>query len=167
MANLNFGKAKPTAKDLAAETDKPDAKTVLDQETKRLESVERTQIYGAPSLQPKQRLLDASDVQENHPDKHLRWVNIANQEKADARTQTEGYQSLPDDEGGRQLGDRLKLMWIPKDQADAKRKRIDAESERRMEAHKGEMQRAVEGVARQLRDKHNLDVDVNRLFVDE
>ena len=132
----------------------------------RLDQVEKTTIPGAASLTPKQQLLDASDVQDMHPDKRLRWVNVGSQDKAQSRI-AEGYRLLDKDQGGRSLGDKLALMHIPRKVYEEKVARIAHETERRREAHKGEVQRAVEGVARELRDRHNINLDVDRLLVDE
>ena len=132
----------------------------------RLEQMESTKIPGATTLTPKQALLDASEVEKEHPDKHIRWVNVGSKEKAQSRV-TEGYRLLDANQGGRSLGDELALMHIPKQLYDEKVARIKHETERRRKAHKDEVHRAVEGVARELRDRHDINIDVDRLMVDE
>src|SRR5690348_7224420 len=70
---------------------------------KALERLERTTVPGAPIRTPRQLMLDASKVQEAHPDQHVRWVNIKDPQKAESR-QMDGYRRLTSEEGGRQIG---------------------------------------------------------------
>lgn len=130
---------------------------------KRMEAI---QVPGAPNRLPKELMLDASDAIARHPDKHLRWVNIKDPQKAMSR-QLEGYTRLTSEEGGRTIGNELALMSIPKEKYEA---RIDAQRKRNREllvAHKAEMKKVVGDVARSLRDEHGVQVDEKRLLVDE
>jgi len=130
---------------------------------KRLEA----QMYsGAPSRAPRQQMLDASAVQERHPDKHVRWVGIRDPQKAESR-QLDGYERLTSEEGGKQIGNELVLMAAPRELVEA---RIQSErrlNRERLEAPKRMMQEAAEGIARELRDRHGITVDADRIFVNE
>jgi len=125
------------------------------------------QTYGgAPSRAPRQQMLDASKVQEAHPDKHVRWVGIRDPQKAESR-QLDGYQRLTSEEGGKQIGNELVLMAAPKELVEeriAGERRLNRE---RLEAPKRMMQEAAEGIAKELRDRHGINVDSSRIFVNE
>lgn len=131
-----------------------------------LDRLERRTVSGAPIRAPRQQILDASKVQEAHPDKHVRWVGIKDPQKAESR-QLDGYRRLTSEEGGRQIGSELVLMAAPKELVQA---RVDAERQlnrERLEAPKRMMQEAAEGIARELRDNHGITVDPTRIFVNE
>lgn len=132
----------------------------------QLAQVEKTTIPGAVSLTPKAQMLDARDVQERHPDKVLRWVNIRDRQKAEAR-QLAGYVRLSEDEGGRHLGDELALMAIPKKQHEARREAIKQLNDERMRAHHTAMENMAESVARMARDQFGVKIDPRRILVDE
>ena len=131
-----------------------------------LERVEATEVHGAPVLTPRAQMLDARDVQAKHPDKHLRWVNIRDRQKADKRLQ-DGYVRLSNDEGGRHLGDDLALMGIPKQLHAARTEAVRQLNDERMRAHKTAMENAAEAVARQARDRFGVKIDARRILVDE
>lgn len=133
---------------------------------KKLGRQEQTEIPGADLLTPKQRLLDASEVQKQNPDLRVRWVSLKNPEKMQSR-QAEGYTVIGSDKGGRRLGDNLVLMGIPKEKHEARIKREAELNRRRMTQHKDEMSAIVEAVARELRDRHGINVNPNRILVQE
>lgn len=132
----------------------------------KLEQVERTTVPGLAIRTPRARVLDAREVQAKHPDKHVRWVNIKDPEKAEARKE-DGYRRLTSEEGGRQIGDQAALFAIPKSQADAKNAAIKAENVARLDAHKGAMMRAAEEGAKALRDQAGLNVSAERLLIND
>lgn len=125
---------------------------------------------GAISRQPKQRMYNIDKLREANPDKHYRYVNIADDEKAQARLD-DGYKAVSADEaekhGARDEIGPTRLMELPREVADARRREIDANTRHRLKAHERDVREAVEGVARELRDKHGLDIPVERLMVDE
>jgi hypothetical protein len=132
-------------------------------ELKELQSAlsrqERTEgNSGAVPNTPKATLLDASDVQASHNEKRVRWVNINNPAKVQDRLQ-QGYTRIPLAEGGREVGD-LALFEIPREGYDARVADLARQNRQRLEAHKMDMERAAEGIARELRDKHGLKVDI-------
>jgi len=131
-----------------------------------LENIERKTVPGLAIRTPRARVLDARSVQEKHPDKHIRWVNIKDPEKAEARKE-DGYMRLTSEEGGRQIGDQAALFAIPKAHADQKKADIKAENLARLDAHKAAMQRAAEEGARDLRDKAGLNVSAHRLLIND
>ncbi len=132
----------------------------------KLDQIERTTVPGLAIRTPRARVLDAREVQKKHPDKHIRWVNIKDPEKAEARKE-DGYQRLTSEEGGRQIGDQAALFAIPKAQADAKNAAIKAEGVARLDAHKAAMHRAAEEGAKVLRDKAGLNVSAERLLISD
>lgn len=136
------------------------------EDLKALREKENRTIPGLQIRTPRQRLLDAREVQAKHPDKHIRWVNIKDPEKAEARKES-GYTRLTSEEGGKQLGDQMALFSIPKEQADQVRKDIADENQARLDAHKAAMRRAAEEGSRALRDKAGLNVSADRLLIDE
>lgn len=131
---------------------------------KKLERIEAKEIFGAPSRLPKEMMLDASDAQEKHPDLHLRFVNIKDPNKAAGRL-AEGYRRLSDEEGGRHLGDELALFGISREVVERKREIQRQRNEMLLTQYKHEMEGAVEAVARELRDRHGVNVDTDRLFI--
>jgi hypothetical protein len=135
-------------------------------ELQALRRQEEKEVPGLRIRTPRQRILDASEVQAKHPDKHIRWVNIKDPEKAEARKE-DGYKRLTSEEGGRQIGDQAALFAIPKEQAEEMRLAHQEENEMRLNAHKAEMRRAAEQGAKQLRDQAGLDVSAERLLIDE
>jgi hypothetical protein len=131
-----------------------------------LDRFERKTVPGAPIRAPRQQLLDASAVQKEHPGEHVRWVNIRDPQKAESR-QMEGYKRLTSEEGGRQIGSELALMAAPVEIVQA---RVDAERQlnrEKLEAPKRMMEEAAEGIAKDLRDNHGMNIDPRRLFVNE
>lgn len=138
----------------------------LREQQKQLERQEAKTVPGAFSREPKQHLLDASDVQKRHPDKHIRWVNIKDPQKVESR-QLEGYVRLTAEEGGRQVGGELALFAIPKAQYES---RVAWQRQRNRElltAHRGEMQKEAQKLERELRDQHGFDVGSKGILVDE
>lgn len=128
--------------------------------------VESKTVPGANVLTPRESMLDARDVEAQHPDKHLRWVNIRDRQKAESR-KLEGYTRLAPSEGGRALGDELALMSISKERAEEKIERIKADNEARLSSHRSEMESMAESVARQMRDRHGISVDPSRILINE
>lgn len=134
-----------------------------------LQALRRTEEKEVPGLQvrtPRARLLDASDVQKKHPDLHLRWVNIKDPEKVEARKE-EGYKRLTTEEGGRQIGDALALFGIPKEVAQAKVHNFRRQDRIKLDAHRKAMQEAAEAGVRELRDKGGIQVDTEKVLIDE
>ena len=132
----------------------------------QLNRIEEKEVPGVRVRTPRARMLDARDVQKNHPDKHVRWVSIREDEKAEARKE-EGYQRLTSEEGGKQIGKELALFAIPKDKAV---ERITEQKDRNamlLDAHKHEMRREVESAARYLRDSKGFSVDPDKVLISE
>lgn len=139
------------------------AKSTSEQK-QELDRVEAKTIPGAPNRLPKEMMLDASDVQAKHPDLHLRFVNIKDTNKAAGRL-AEGYRRLSNEEGGRHLGDELALFGVPREVVERKRKAQAERNTALLTQYKSEMEGAVEAVVRELRDRHGINVDTNRIFI--
>ena len=132
----------------------------------QLNRIEEKEVPGVRVRTPRARMLDARDVQKKHPDKHVRWVSIREDEKAESRKE-EGYQRLTSEEGGKQIGKELALFAIPREKAV---ERIEEQQERNamlLDAHKHEMRREVESAARYLRDNKGFSVDPDKILISE
>lgn len=132
----------------------------------RLKRQEDKSMPGASVLTPKQSLLDASDCQKQNPDLRVRWVSVKNADKALAR-RMEGYEIIPEAKGGKRLGDDLVLMGISRSKYESRIKEQERLNKARLTQHKSEMTALAESLARQLRDRHGIDIDVDRLLVNE
>lgn len=143
-----------------------EAKQKLDLLTEALRHVEAQHLSGAPDLTPKDVLLDLSDLQAKHPEMHFRWTNIKAPGKADRR-RLDGYIRLPESEGGRELGGEVAIFVTSKKIYDMRVDRIIKMNKQRLQAHRAEVEQAVEAVARELRDKYGLKIDTKRILVDE
>lgn len=140
--------------------------TAVSDLVKKLHRQEQTSTPGADVLTPKQMLLDARSVEKANPDKRIRWVSLKNAEKMQSR-QAEGYSVVPADRGGKRLGDNYVLMEISREKHEARVNRQNNLNQVRLKQHKDEMGQIVEAVARELRDKHGLSVNPERILVQE
>lgn len=131
-----------------------------------LDRLERTTgSSGAVPLTPKAQLLDAREVESNHKDKRLRWVNVQNAEKAQLR-QAQGYERVPVAEGGRQVGN-LALFALPREEFVRREAAVERQNKDRLSAHKSEVERMAESVARELRDRHGISVSTEKILYSE
>lgn len=131
---------------------------------RKLESqAKKTGIGGAMPRATKQKLLDASDVQARHPDKRIRWVNTINAEKMAGR-QADGYVLLTEAEGQRRRGN-LALAMIDRAVYDERVAEVERMNRERLKAHEAEVSQVIEAVAREMRDRYGLKVDLERLIV--
>ena len=152
--------------------EKPQAKTTAEkvqemkQQKESLDRLERTSgPSGAVPLAPKQMLLDARKVEKDNPDKRYRWVNVQNAERAQLR-QIQGYERVPAAKGGRQVGN-LALFAVNRQQYDQRVREIEKTNKDRLVAHQTEVERIADGVAKELRDRHGIKVDADRIFIKE
>ncbi len=137
------------------------------QQIRALERLEGTFEGGATVLTPKERLLDARDVQAQNPDKHVRWLSLRNTEKLDARIE-EGYAKLSEEDGGRQLGDSMALFAIPRQLHEARVKRQEKMTRERMGAVKELYAEVGSRLAHEMKRQHGLsDAQVRRLIINE
>lgn len=149
-----------------AETQQPATKSAIEAIKQKLDRSEARSTPGLAVLAPKQALLDARDVEKANPDLRVRWVSLKNPDKMLAR-KMEGYDVLPTEKGGKRLGEDLVLMGIPRAKYEA---RVEAQRKltaARMKQHKTEMAGLAERLARELRDNHGIDINVDRLLVNE
>jgi len=141
-------------------------KAELTEMTKKLEQVERTTgSGGAVPLTPKNQLLDARDMEQKNPEKRFRWVNVNNSEKMQAR-QAQGYERVAVSEGGRQVGN-LALFSLDRKTYEERVRQNKELGERRLNAHKAEVEQMADAVARELRDRHGIKVDAERIIIRE
>lgn len=160
------GAAKEAAQDAAAAATQEAKKANLDLLAQTLEHIEAQTLSGAAVLTPKEVLLDLSDLKAAHPDRHFRWVNIKAPGNADRR-RLGGYIRLPESEGGRQLGGEIAVFVTTQRIFEHHEAKIKSDNKKRLQAHRAEVENAVEAVARELRDKYGLKVDADRILVDE
>lgn len=123
---------------------------------------------GAPVLTPKAHLLRADEARNNEANKHyhLRWVNISDPVRAKIREEM-GYERVPMDEGGAQLGTEYVLFRLPEEVAKQREANLLALSRARLAAPTKEMERMAENVAKILHDKYDIHVDSNKILVNE
>lgn len=133
---------------------------------KALDHLEAQHLSGTPDLTPKEVLLDLSDLQQKHPEMHFRFVNIKAPGKADRR-RLDGYIRLPESEGGREVGGEVAVFVTSKKIFDMRVQRVKDLNKARLQAHRAEVEGAVEAIARELRDKYGLKIDAARILVDE
>lgn len=161
------GTSKPAhTEEVKKQASQAEAKSNLDALSQALAHIEAQTLSGAPSLTPKEVLLDLSDLKAKHPDKHFRWVNIKAPGNADRR-RLDGYIRLPESDGGRELGSELAVFVTTKRIHDHKLAQLAKANEARLRAHRAEVENVAEGVARELRDRYGIKVDLDRIFVNE
>jgi len=171
-AELNPKAPAPAGPPVEKETpSKSAAAEALRQLASALDRTEKTTgRSGAVSRAPKQRMYNIEKLKAANPDKHYRYVNVADDEKAQARLD-DGYKAVSETEaakyGARSEIGSTKLMEIPREVAEARRREIDETTRHRLKAHERDVREAVEGVTRELRDRHGLNIPVERLLVDE
>jgi len=141
-------------------------KAELNRMTQAADRIERTTgSSGAVPLAPKGMLLDASDVSKTMEDKRLRWVNVNSVEKAQGRT-AQGYERIPAAEGGRQVGN-LALFSLSREAYEQRVAAVAKLGEERLNAHKAEVEQMADAVARELRDRHGIQVNAERIIIRE
>lgn len=132
----------------------------------RLARAERTSgNSGAIPNTRKRDLLDANDTVKSNPDKHYRWVNVQNTDKATRHVEG-GYRRVPDSEGGKQVGN-LALFSIPKEVAERRESEIKRLNQARLDAHRTEVIREAEKLSKHMRDQHGVDIPVSKFLIDE
>lgn len=151
------------------------AKSALDlviearKQREMLDRAEAVSVPGAPILLPKAELLNPRKAKA-HPankGKHLRWVNKSLKEKVDHRLQ-EGYEVVPESEGGDTLGSEYVLMRLPEEKAEAKRKALMEKGRTWLaSAASRDMERTAEQVARILVEKYGHSVREANLLIQD
>jgi len=132
----------------------------------QLDRIEEKEVPGVRVRTPRAKMLDIREVQAKHPDKHLRWVSIREDEKAEARKE-EGYTRLTAEEGGRQIGKELVLMGIPKSLANERIRDQEERNAQLLDAHKTAMRAEAESAARYLRDNKGLKINADEVLISE
>jgi hypothetical protein len=136
----------------------------------KLNKLEDQKRSGVRERLPKARMLDATALEEKDKDHHYRYVNTDDPGGVQVMVD-DGYQSVPakeceDAEVRAEVGE-LRLMRIPREQHEEEVARQKELAKSRLVAHKTEVRSAVEAVQRELRDRHGIDVPLDRLLVDE
>jgi hypothetical protein len=160
------GAAKEAAQDAAKAQTQEAKKAHLDLLSETLKHIEAQTLSGTPDLTPKDLLLDLSELKAKHPDRAFRWVNIKAPGIADRR-RLDGYIRLPEVDGGRELGGEVAIFVTTKRIHEHREAEIKKLNKQRLQAHRAEVENAVEAVARELRDKYGLKVSADRILVDE
>lgn len=133
---------------------------------KSVARVEAKTVPGAPVLTPKGAMLTIPpETLERHADAHLRFIATRDPNKLASR-KSEGYQILPESEGGIRLGDGLALAKNSKRYAEDRRKAQEEMNRARLQAAKNELASAVESVVREMRNR-GIDVSRSRILIDE
>lgn len=125
---------------------------------------------GARERLPKSRMLDARALEEKDKEHHYRYENTDDAGRMQVMMD-EGYVSVPEDEceqaGVRAQVGELRLIRVPQEIHEETVARQKELAKSRLEAHKVEMRTAAETIVRELRDKHGVDISVDRFLVDE
>jgi hypothetical protein len=138
-----------------------EAKAAIEGMQEKLNQVERTTgRSGAIPRTPKQKLLDASDVQAARPNKRVRWVNLKNAEKRTG----DGYERIPVADGGRQAGD-LALFELDRPEYDRRVAEQKARNKELLRSHETEVERMADEVAKVMRDRHGLSINAEDIIV--
>jgi hypothetical protein len=137
----------------------------------QLRRAEAKTVSGAGSQTPKQRLLSVSTIEKANPDWHYRYVNMTDPEKVKLR-RDRGYVPVSDEEAKKfdiaaRHGNDLVLMKIPRADHEKRLAELDAVNYARLNAHKAEVAGAAERIVRELKDKHGIDMDLNRFLVSD
>lgn len=146
----------------AATPSKAEAIAKIVEMRKALERQGALEHSGAASNATATTMLDKAEAESLNPGKRLRWVNVRNAEKAQLR-QASGYERVPESEGGRQVGN-LALFRLPGAEYDRRVAKIAKLGKDRLEVHNKQAEQFAEKVARELRDKHNIDVNPEQIF---
>jgi hypothetical protein len=129
---------------------------------KQLEKQAAQEYSGARSNATATMMLDKSEAEALNPGSRVRWVSLKNATKATAR-QASGYTRLSVEEGGRQVGD-LVLMKLPAAEHARRVEQIKKLTQERVNAHNREAENMAENLARELRDRHGIDVKPEMLY---
>lgn len=137
--------------------------------SQKLRDTEAKNLSGAAPRSPRSGLLDIRELQAMHPEVHYRYVNMTDPQKVRGR-RNRGYVPVTDEEakeGGVdvRIGSELVLMKLPREEYErlvSEQKRINKE---RLKAHQSEATKAAEAIVRELKDKHGLDVPLERFLV--
>lgn len=166
------------AEDILTGLDTPtaqDDKSVMDrivearQAKESLDREEAKSVPGAPTLMSKSILLDPKKAKAHPANKgmHLRWVNRSAPEKVESR-KLEGYEVVPESEGGQTLGAEYVLMRLPADKAEAKRKALREKGRVWLAAHKSMVEQTAAEVAKILQDRYGFtSAEANILVVEQ
>lgn len=135
-----------------------------------LEAIRATEakiFAGAVDRTPKEVALGwGAAVQKENPDKAVRWCDVGDPQVWETRKQ-QGYTALPEEMGGKRIGN-LVLAAAPKKARDARLERAAELHRRRMEdGGKQALVNELEGVIRELRDKHNVRIKLEDLLTEE
>lgn len=120
------------------------------------------QFSGAASNASAGMMLDMDEAKRLHPGDRVRWVNVANAQKAQVR-QASGYQRILAEEGGRQVGN-LVLFKLPAEEHQRRVEKIKQLTQERLNAHNREAEVMAEGIAKELRDRHGIHVEPETIF---
>lgn len=135
---------------------------MLQAQKRELEEREAREVYGAPVLAPKTRLLDASFAEQKNPEYHYRWLNVTDPSRVSARMAV-GYEPVPVEEGGMQLGTEMKLFRISKDYYLGRTKHLRKEHEAQFKAPDKQYEQVVEEVVKRLRDQFGIKISEKQL----
>lgn len=154
------------AQEVGKQASAAEKKANLDLITRTLNEIEAKTLSGAPTLTPKEVLLDLSDLKAKYPDKVVRWVNVRAPGVADRR-RLDGYIRLPESDGGRELAGEVAVFITSQRLHDVRVEKIKKMNKDRLHAHKAEVENIAEGIVRELRDRYGLRVPIERLLVNE
>lgn len=160
----------PTKAPEEAKESTSDTKNRIKQLAEKLRKQEAQDVLGAPSRAPKTAMLsDAKVMDALDPEHHYRYVNITDPEKVKLR-RDRGYVPVSDEQAAEagivaRHGNELVLMKVPIAKFNERVSQFKALNEARLSAHKTEVQGIAMQLVKLLKDKHGIDVPLDRLLV--
>jgi len=154
----------------AKQETRSELKAQLKRIAEKLNKLEGQKRSGARERLPKGRMLDARALEEKDPEHHYRYENTDDPGRMQIMMD-EGYVAVPEEEAEKagvraQVGE-LRLIRVPQEVHEAEVERQKELAKSRLTAHRRDVGQAVEGVAKELRDKYGYDIDARELLVDE
>ena|SRR5947209_5528657 len=152
------------------EPSRTEVKAEIKRLAEKLQKMDAKKHSGAASRLPKERMLDASAIEKKDVDHHYLYVNT--DDPGNLQTHLEsGYEAVGEkectDAGVRQRVGETVLMRIPREEYEERIDRQKDIASQRLDAHRAEFKKEVEGVVKELRDRGYSDHEISRILVDE
>jgi hypothetical protein len=163
-------KTEGPAKPEESKETRADLKRKLKDIADKLNRLEGQKRSGARERLPKGRMLDARPLEEKDREHYYRYENTDDA----GRMQTmvdDGFVAVPEkeaeDAGVRAQVGELRLIRQPMEKRVEEVERQKELARSRLEAHKQDMQKAAEGVAKELRDRYGYSISAEDILVNE
>jgi hypothetical protein len=138
------------------------AKAQIRAQIRELRERENRRFSGADPRTPRGSILHAEEAISKRPEFHYRFININAPGKAD-NAKALGYEKVPEDEGGKTLGD-LALFRIPFERRAERVAGQEKETQDKIKRFSDDMKGEVREMAKFLR-RRGVDINENRLGI--